>query len=933
MSGSVQPGNSNPTVQTNPSSLSFSGSSSSTDSALAYLAYMIAQNNDAVLNTATGGTSATEVGLADIWTAGTTTSTAYNSLNQMLQYLQANPSSLAEKISFLGYLNTLDQNGALSDPNIQTLLQNVGIVSSVNSSTGAVTFTSNFQTEMNAIIQQGAVFAMFNGYTSPSGTAYPSGSSAASAWLSEMQTLFPSTAGAGASVAQQINSVVANVLNTQLPNLVTAYGFSGGGTGSVNIQMPDGNTASYYWHPTAASPLLFNVSSEQSINQVLINSFVNNTFIANPTSSSTTASAQNDTFFSALPIGGGTASGATLSMLQEVQSLTSGLSGLIGTLSSPLSTTASVAAQFVQQLYTATAYFQFLPQLTPFANSWNPNVFNAVVNTSMPLISARSLNTGASSLTLEQVISGQVYMPSISDPYVYGGDVLPAVSGLGMISSIMSQATAADAQMQTVVNSVANPLLSQIIANAQIPGGGAFVLPNGLPGDGPAAIWPGLAGGYASGMPYYDQLNSFLTYLAQNPNSLSAKLNFLGYLQILNQHEVLNNSQVQSLLSGSGLTSTSGAAEMTTILQQGTVYAMFNGYTPVGATTTLTGSAAASAWLQQMQKYFNASAHTGLVGIILNAIATVSSQTNALATTFGFANNGTGSVTFINPDQSTSVYAWSNTAYQPFINDYISNLASPSSITGGMDTFFSSMDVNTVRQSYMTSSVSHLIGTYHNPEVVLSLFMMVAFDNSAQIQIGGLANTTNLLNVMTNTYGTPLLQQAQQWSTNLTTSQAMQFVDTLYTATAVVNSLPQFSSIANTWNKNVFNAISQINVTYHWPAGMSTTVTSSLGSLMQTASQNSAAGAPALVAGLQSLTALDTAGSGGASPAYQGVLSALQQGGALFTNQSQVLSTQISTLTSNDAQYIKFGGVVASTTGGGLMQLIAAIVKGFSVTS
>ena len=250
-----------------------------------------------------------------------------------------------------------------------------------------------------------------------------------------------------------------------------------------------------------------------------------------------------------------------------------------------------------------------------------------------------------------------------------------------------------------------------------------------------------------------------------------------------------------------------------------------------------------------------------------------------------------------------------------------------------MDTFFSSMDVNTVRQSYMTSSVSHLIGTYHNPEVVLSLFMMVAFDNSAQVQIGGLANTTNLLNVMTNTYGTPLLQQAQEWSTNLTTSQAMQFVDTLYTATAVVNSLPQFSSIANTWNKNVFNAISQINVTYHWPAGMSTTVTSSLGSLMQTASQNSAAGAPALVAGLQSLTALDTAGSGGASPAYQGVLSALQQGGALFTNQSQVLSTQISTLTSNDAQYIKFGGVVASTTGGGLMQLIAAIVKGFSVTS
>ncbi len=926
MSGSIQPGNANPTVQTNPNNLNFSGDSSVTDSALAYLAYMIAQNNNAVLNAASGNASAAETALADIWTSGTTASTAYSKLQQMLQYLQANPGSLAEKISFLGYLNTLDQNGALSDPNIQALLENSGIISSVDAAAGSVTFTANFQAEMQAIIQQGAVFTMFNGYTSPSGATYPSGPTAATAWLTELQTLFSGSSGPGAAVAQQINGMVANVLNTQLPNLVTAYGFSGGGTGSINIQMPDGNTATYMWQPTAASavndsPLLFNVASNLASNQALINAFINNTYIPNLTSSSSTTSAFNDPFFNSLPVAGGSVSSATLGTLQTVQSLTN---GLIHSISSANS------AQFVQQLYTATAYFQFLPQLTPFANSWNSNVFTAVVNTSMPLISARSLNTGASSATVEQVISGAVYLTASNSL----GFAVPAVSGLQLLSNFMSTNPQTEVQMQNVVSSMATPLLAQIVDGVQNVSSAQFVLPDGLPGGGPTAVWPGFSGGYASGSPYFDQLNSFAAYLAQNPNSLTTKLNFLGYMQVLNQHGVLNNQDVQGLLSAAGMTGSAGAAEIQTIMQQGALYAMFNGYTPSGSTTALTGAAAANAWLTQMQIFYNSGSQTGLIATIRNAIATTSGQMSALTTAFGFANGGTGSIVFTNPDHSTTSFAWSNPADQSTINDYISNLANPMGLSPGVDTFFSTIDANAVRKSYMMASVDQLIGKYHNPEVILSLFLMVAFDNSAQVQIGGLANTTNLLNMMTNTYGTPLLQQAQQWGTNLTQKQALQFVDTLYTATSVVDSLPQFSSIAPTWNKNVFNAITQINVTYT-PSGASSSTTATLGSLMQAASSGGA-GSPAaanLVLGLQSLTALDTAGSGGASPAYQGVLSALQQGGALFTNQSQVLSTQISTLTSNDAQYIKFGGVVSSTTGGGFMQLIMAIIQGFSVTS
>ena len=499
------------------------------------------------------------------------------------------------------------------------------------------------------------------------------------------------------------------------------------------------------------------------------------------------------------------------------------------------------------------------------------------------------------------------------------------------MSNITINVTAASSAQLVVSSSTQMSVASAPLSSMPFPSG----FPN--PYNGPPSTWPDASQSPYNGSsnePYLDRLDQFLLYLKENPNSLQAKLQFLAYLKTLQQHGVFDNTDVQSMLQKAGLIDSNGKStgEFQTIIEEGAIYAMFNGYTPSGSSSSLTGPAAATAWLNDLQSFFgptDGSSNSGFFGGIQSDITAVLAEVSApggLATTFGFANGGTGSVSITNADGSTSVYSWPADA--TFINAYLSSATAK----GGPDEFFANMDINGVQKIYQVDAVDGMIKKYKDNLAVLIAFVSYMLINVNQMQIGGLAATTTILNQMTNQYATPLLQYAREFAT-MTPDQAEQFAKLFYQATNAVNATPQLSSIAANWNTNVFNPISQLSVTFKDSAG--NTVTTTLGTIMSKGlgSDGHTFTSADLATALQTIAGPDTAGSGGASPAYQGLLDALQQGGALFTNQSQVLSTQVNTITTYLSQITKFALAMASPTGGGIEQLNQYLVQQQSVTS
>ena len=868
-----------------------------------------------------------------------TAATALSTLQTLIEYLNANPNSLQAKLSLISFISALDSQGFLTNsstnqPIIQ-LLQDVGLLDS----------NGNVGNELSTLLKEGTVSAMFNGYTSMSGIN-TTGSNAATAWLSDLYASYNSNGNT--ALAQQMRSLILTYYQN-IPTYANTYGFANGGTGSISLSAPNLGTLVYDWAPTGSSATTLqqqvNLSSNQSANQSLIQTFL---------ASLPFSGSGIDSSFSWMLPAGLTAqipTGATVELnSMPATLLESVMQGI------PLgSSTNSATPTTISDLCMAAAYITSLPAQQPVSLQ----VFNLLETKllSQPVTFTSGSNT-FTSVPLSTVLQNG------TDPATgYQFTLTDGVNAINSLSNAANQATLQNVQQALWLSIIylnnPNPSASQ-----------AFPLPDSIGNAGPPNQWPGAKGGYLSGVPYFDQLGNFFQYLQQFPNSLVTKLNFVGYLQTLNANGVLSNSDVTHLLTVAGIIqpNQSVASELQTIIQQGAVYAMFNGYTTSNG-TQLSGASAATAWLVDLQHYFlnpNAPISKTIINIS-SYISQVEGSVPTLATTYGFANGGTGSLKITNSDGSTNTFQWNvptNASQQQMnraiINDNIANI----NTAGSVDSFFNSIDIGAVVKAYRQTTVSDILNTYHDPAMMLCLVAMTLFDTGTQIEIGGLGNTTTLLNYMTTNYATPLLQQAQNFGTFSTpptstqVTQAQNFVDYLYGATAVVNSLPQFSSIASTWNQNVLTAVSQIGVNVSVTASNGQTYTLTgvpLSDLFQqtTLTSTSPAGTNSLntynaniptgvsytftptdtATAFKWLAAPDTASSGGSPPGYQGFLAAIQQGGALFTNQSQIVSQQLGTATTNDQAYVKLGSAVASPTGGGFMQLIHSVVQAQTVTS
>lgn len=450
--------------------------------------------------------------------------------------------------------------------------------------------------------------------------------------------------------------------------------------------------------------------------------------------------------------------------------------------------------------------------------------------------------------------------------------------------------------------------------------GGSVPSPS-IPDSGcPNASWPGDQETNINGTGYLDKLNQFLLYIAYHPDDSTATMNFMAYLATLQQNGVLNTPDVQSLLNSSGILS---SPNFTAMVQQAVLNSMFYGYDGQN------GVAGATNFINAVDGVLNPLA--GGSSIISQMQGLFQGQLNmmwSLEQTYGFANGGTGQFQIGN-----MIYSWDNGDDQQYIIDYINNI-SPS---GTPNPFYKNFNPNNgFERTYRMIVFNQLLSEYKDPSIVLCLFLMMTNDQQTMAQEGGLADTVNQMDAFTNNYSTPMLTLAQNFG-SLTTSQAQQFVDDLYNGTNEMNMRNAYSGLASTWNTNVYGTITEQQVTITPNVSSAAPVTTSLGNLMTgtpitiTVNGQSEQYTPTITDVTNALNSLNQKPSSPTNPstngAYQGIVNALQQAGSLTTNPVQTLTTQIATATQNDQQYLAFGAMITSPTGGGSVQMENSIVQ------
>jgi hypothetical protein len=472
----------------------------------------------------------------------------------------------------------------------------------------------------------------------------------------------------------------------------------------------------------------------------------------------------------------------------------------------------------------------------------------------------------------------------------------------------------ADANNQALAT---QPQVAAVAGNS-----GPLPSPNTPPSGCPSSAWPSNDPTNLQGTGYLDVLNQYLLYLANHPNDIGAKMSFLSYLTTLAQHGVLGSSQVQSILSQSGIMN-----DLPAMVQQVTVYALFYGFNGVN------GQAGVTSFLNSVIGVLSPLAQGNpQIATMLQLFQAQLGMVPAMLQTYGFTNGGTGSVQVGNV-----IYDFNNPQDQEYIYVYISNL-SPG---GTPDPFYGNFNVNAAERSYRMTVINQLLAEYKDPSIVLCLFLMLVNDQQTQAQMGGLADTSNTMSNMTNNYATPLLVLAQQFgsfSTANGNAQAQQFIDLFFNATNMVNMQGQLSSLAGTWNTNVYNMMMNQNVTFipSWELGSNgqplpgaQPITTTLGNVMTGGTYQGHT--LTLTDATQAFNSLQTMpnGSGGSTtnPALQGILNSLQQAGGLLTSTTQQLVTKVGTLSQIDSQYLKFGSTITSPTGGGFVQMVNQFVQ------
>ncbi len=445
--------------------------------------------------------------------------------------------------------------------------------------------------------------------------------------------------------------------------------------------------------------------------------------------------------------------------------------------------------------------------------------------------------------------------------------------------------------------------------------------PNGGTSGCPDASWPGGGETNMNMSGYLDKLYQFMLYLNSIPNDGQADFQFLSYITTLAQHGVLNNPQVQKMLSDWNF-----SAKLPGMVQQAVLSAMFYGYGgsngQQGATNfinaiegVLQPLSGNNSYIAQMADLFN--------GQLV--------QLPAIAQEFGFANGGTGSFTYTLPDGATVTFNWAgpNSSamdqynIEEFINNFTKNY-SPTPVSGNSSEF------NLVSKDYRMSIFDYYTNSLSDPSEILCILMALLSDENSQADFSGLSATTDQLSQMTNDYASPLLSAAQNFG-NMTDTQTQNFMELFYNSTYIMNTEGQLSNLSGTWNSNVYSTIANQSITIT-PASGSKPITTTLGALMEAASSGGSIDGDTISVHdvTNALNSLNPQGGTSApttNPSFQSILNSLQQAGSLITSTSNTLSTQLGTISQQDNQYLKFGSSVVDPTGGGTVQMEMQIIN------
>ncbi len=229
--------------------------------------------------------------------------------------------------------------------------------------------------------------------------------------------------------------------------------------------------------------------------------------------------------------------------------------------------------------------------------------------------------------------------------------------------------------------------------------------------------------------------------------------------------------------------------------------------------------------------------------------------------------------------------------------------------------------MNSLLAQFRKKALEAIWGSTHNI-MMLIMYLVLMYDNSYQIQIGGSAATTNDMTKLTQSFTTPLAQLAQKIGPDFTSDDAKQMVGLFSAASAIVNSMPQTSSFKDAWNSTVsdtfLNASADINGTQGKTIGdwitdyLNDPTTKNLDNLRDA---------------FRSLNPAPTSGPSTTNPGYTQVVNAFQTAGSMPTGRSKIESQKLQVVTGLEQQDDALGKSNVSTTGGGFMQFLQMLIN------
>jgi hypothetical protein len=251
-----------------------------------------------------------------------------------------------------------------------------------------------------------------------------------------------------------------------------------------------------------------------------------------------------------------------------------------------------------------------------------------------------------------------------------------------------------------------------------------------------------------------------------------------------------------------------------------------------------------------------------------------------------YEQNGQLCITILDPNGNPVTYYWNS-------NDPVDQAMIQAYLRSKTNDFWSDPDVETGMNGILaferTNLVNSLLAKGTDIMVIIILLMAGVYDLNYNTQLGGYSSSTKQDTTYSNMIQTLINQFAKVSAGGMSGDDAMSFMKNMqYLATEMGLSFSTGTgdgSVSSQFNSQTYAAFMNTPVTFNGPSGP-TTMT--LGQVFQ----NVSTGQPGWTPDMMSAALNSINGSaGGESPSYQALLSALNGGAGLITQQSKTINT------------------------------------------